>query len=149
MDITYTEATEEHVKEIVNLHNKVFRATYPTFPIIHTREEDIQHFTDVIGAESVHVALYEGKVVGYLALSGEWLNKLYVDPDFQGHGVGTKLLEIAKDSSDMLQLWTFQVNQKAREFYERHGFVKIKETDGSENEERQPDVLYGWQKKLE
>lgn len=31
-------------------------------------------------------------------------------------------------------------------FSEKRGFVAVKETDGSENEEREPDVLYRWQR---
>ena len=43
-----------------------------------------------------------------------------------------------------LQLWTFQVNEAARRFYERQGFVAAESTDGSGNEERSPDVRYTW-----
>jgi ribosomal protein S18 acetylase RimI-like enzyme len=43
-----------------------------------------------------------------------------------------------------LQLWTFQVNTPACRFYERHGFVEAGRTDGSGNEEREPDVRYSW-----
>jgi putative acetyltransferase len=43
-------------------------------------------------------------------------------------------------------LWTFQRNKRARSFYENHGFVAISETDGSRNEEKEPDVMYSWQR---
>jgi hypothetical protein len=42
-----------------------------------------------------------------------------------------------------LQLWTFQVNARARRFYESHGFVAVEETDDN-NQEKQPDVRYEW-----
>ena len=32
----------------------------------------------------------------------------------------------------------------ARRFYDKHGFALIKETDGSGNEEKEPDALYTW-----
>jgi hypothetical protein len=41
-------------------------------------------------------------------------------------------------------LWTFQVNGPARRFYERHGFVEVAQTDGSGNEEAEPDVRLEW-----
>ncbi len=47
-------------------------------------------------------------------------------------------------AEDGLELWTFQVNARARRFYERHGFVEVDRTDGGHNEERQPDVRYAW-----
>jgi hypothetical protein len=43
-------------------------------------------------------------------------------------------------------LWTFQRNALARRFYEKEGFVAVRETDGSGNEEREPDVLYLWKR---
>jgi hypothetical protein len=43
-----------------------------------------------------------------------------------------------------LSLWTFQRNQQARHFYESKGFVPVKETDGADNEEHEPDALYTW-----
>jgi GNAT superfamily N-acetyltransferase len=41
---------------------------------------------------------------------------MYVLPGAQGHGVGTELLEVARNSFDRLQLWTFQRNVRARRF---------------------------------
>ena len=43
-----------------------------------------------------------------------------------------------------LELWTFQINATAQRFYERHGFVAVDRTDGSANEEREPDIRYRW-----
>ena len=60
--------------------------------------------------------------------------------------MGTALLDIAKAASPRLRLWTFQKNRAARVFYEKHGFAAIEETDGSSNEEREPDILYLWQR---
>lgn len=43
-----------------------------------------------------------------------------------------------------LRLWTFQANAQAQRFYEKHGFQIERKTDGRDNEEKQPDVLYVW-----
>jgi ribosomal protein S18 acetylase RimI-like enzyme len=43
-----------------------------------------------------------------------------------------------------IRLYTFQENDGARRFYERHGFRAIEFGDGSNNEENCPDVLYEW-----
>jgi hypothetical protein len=43
-----------------------------------------------------------------------------------------------------LELWVFQRNDAAREFYARHGFIELRRTDGSGNEEREPDVRLAW-----
>jgi hypothetical protein len=42
----------------------------------------------------------------------------------------------------VLRLYTFQCNQGARRFYERHGFIAVAFGDGSSNEEGEPDIRY-------
>ena len=52
------------------------------------------------------------------------------------------MLRIACAASHRLSLWTFQRNATARRFYKAHGFKAVSETDGSSNEEPEPDVLW-------
>ena len=67
-------------------------------------------------------------------------------PEAQGRGTGSTLLQKAMEcAGGLLELWTFQRNHAARRFYERHGFTAVVFTDGADNEEREPDVLYRWQ----
>jgi putative acetyltransferase len=83
-------------------------------------------------------------MIGFIAFREGWIDQLYVLPARQNRGAGRSLLQVAKAASPELMLWTFQRNLAARRFYERHGFVPVSETDGSRNEEREPDVLYRW-----
>ncbi|HEY6607648.1 MAG TPA: GNAT family N-acetyltransferase, partial [Candidatus Limnocylindria bacterium] len=83
--------------------------------------------------------------VGFISIGDRSIEQLYLLPEWTGLGVGSRLLELAQDRRpDGLELWTFQVNQAARRFYERHGFRVAELTDGAETEERQPDVRYVW-----
>jgi GNAT superfamily N-acetyltransferase len=85
------------------------------------------------------------RLVGILVLDNEWVDQLYVDPKMTGRGIGSRLLAVAKRERPRgLRLWTFQSNTRARRFYERHGFVEIGRTDGRENEEGAPDILYAY-----
>ena len=89
------------------------------------------------------VAEEAGALLGILVLAGEWVDQLYVDPDLTGRGIGADLLAVAKrERPDGLRLWTFASNTGAQRFYERHGFVVVRRTDGRDNEERAPDILY-------
>jgi len=87
----------------------------------------------------------EQQLVGIIAFREGWIDQLYVLPSSQGRGIGTALLEIAKRRSRRLSLWTFQHNTNARRFYEAQGFTLVEETDGTANEEKEPDALYTWQ----
>ena len=82
---------------------------------------------------------------GVMVLDGAELSQLYLDPGWRGRGLGDRFVTLAKERRpEGLELWTFQVNRPARRFYERHGFVAAEWTDGSGNEEREPDVRYVW-----
>ncbi|MGW2122158.1 GNAT family N-acetyltransferase [Streptomyces sp. SM1] len=84
-------------------------------------------------------------VVGVLVLKGGVLEQLYLEPGWRGRGIGDRFVALAKERSPGgLSLWTFQVNAPAHRFYERHGFTAVERTDGSGNEEREPDVRYVW-----
>jgi GNAT superfamily N-acetyltransferase len=122
-----------------------FHATYD-FPLAHTDEEVRGWVRDrLIPEHETWVALDAGRVVAFLALAPGWVEQLYVAPGRLGEGIGGRLVELAKGRQpDGLELWTFQVNDRARRFYERHGFVAEEETDGRTNQERQPDVRYRW-----
>jgi GNAT superfamily N-acetyltransferase len=100
--------------------------------------------------DEVWAAEDEGRLIGFLAiehstsLDAPVLEKLYVEPAAQNRGVGSALLEKAKElRPDGLYLWVFQKNP-ARRLYERSGFELVRLTDGAENMEREPDALYCW-----
>jgi putative acetyltransferase len=128
----------------------VFTASFGTLaflPRLHTPEEDRAFFAErVVPEQDVLVAEENGSIVGFVAMSARgFVEHMYVDPSRVRRGIGTALLERAKQAMpDGFRLWVFQQNEPARRFYERHGLVMVEETDGSGNEEKTPDVLYEW-----
>lgn len=110
-----------------------------------SRIEARRVFQDVIVPRcEIWVAVEDDVVVGYLALDGSYLDRLYVDPAQQRRGWGRALLTHAMCSRPSgLELHTHQANQRARAFYERHGF-KIVRFGVSAPPESAPDVQYRW-----
>jgi GNAT superfamily N-acetyltransferase len=123
-----------------------FAAVLPTVRRAHSDDQVRGWIRDVLlPRHDVWVAEAGGAVVGLLALSEGWLDQLYLEPGRRGRGIGDRFVALAKERQPAgLQLWTVQVNEPARRFYERHGFVAVERTDGSRNEEREPDVRYVW-----
>lgn len=113
---------------------------------IHTFAEVATWFADVLLPDAqTWVALDDGRIVAVLTLDGDDLDQLYVDPDFAGLGVGSTLVDLAKDlRPGGLALWTFQTNLRAQSFYSRHGFTEVRRTTGAANEERAPDIRMTW-----
>jgi ribosomal protein S18 acetylase RimI-like enzyme len=138
-------AREEDAGSIAAVY-LVARAEMAYLPRLHTATETRAWIEEVILVEcDVLVADDGGRVVGFEALGDEVLEQLYVHPSAQGQGLGARLLAEAKERRAAgLRLWVFQRNERARRFYERHGFVCLRLTDGEENEEGEPDALYEW-----
>ena len=115
-------------------------------PALHTDDETRAWIGNVVLAtHEVWVAEDEDRVVGFAALEGDVLGHIYVHPDAQSQGIGTRLLDLIKrERPDGFRLWVFQRNIGARRFYERHGCTLVELTDGAGNEEREPDALYAW-----
>ena len=126
----------------------LFRRSFGTLmflPTLHTPEEDRDFFRGVVADREVWVWEEAGVVLGFAALTDDELTHLYVEPDAHGRGIGGALMDRAKERRPGgFRLWVFQQNANARRFYERRGFVLVRETDGSRNEERTPDALYAW-----
>lgn len=110
----------------------------------HTAEEDKRFVREHLFPACEIWGAYAPELVGVIAFRQGWVEQLYVLPAWQGQGIGRTLLASAKAVNGELRLWTFQRNLPARRFYEGQGFVAIEETDGSTNDEREPDVLYRW-----
>jgi pimeloyl-ACP methyl ester carboxylesterase/GNAT superfamily N-acetyltransferase len=111
-------------------------------------DDDVRRWlaTELLPRNETWVAVDgEGAVVGLMALSDAMVEQLYVAPAWIGRGLGRRFVDLAKERRPAgLDLYCFQVNGRARHFYEREGFRAIAFGDGSGNEERQPDIRYAW-----
>lgn len=142
------DAAASDIPRIAALIRESKAVAMPWLPVLHSLEEDEAWVAHMFSSDhEMRVAASEtdvAEILGVIVTSAGWVDHLYVAPSSQGRGIGTALLDSAKDGSDRpLELWAFQQNARARSFYEAHGFVAVRMTDG-DNEERQPDVLYRW-----
>lgn len=123
-----------------------YDAALPTVKRAHSDDGVRAYFRYVVVPEQeTWVAESGGAVVGMMALEPGRIEQLYLAPEHRGRGIGDRFVQLAKERSPGgLELWTFQVNRSAHRFYERHGFTEAERTDGSRNEEREPDVRFVW-----
>ncbi len=64
----------------------------------------------------------DGIIKGLIRIEKDEIIELYVDHFFQGQGVGSELIEYAKENFSVNYLWTIEKNIDAVRFYEAHGF---------------------------
>lgn len=145
-EFTLRRARPEDAPAIAEIHLASRRHGLPYLAEVHTEAETHQWVAGVmLPQHEVWVAEVGGDVAGFAALHEGWLEHLYIAPEHQGKGIGSALLDLAMTRNPGgLQLYAFQRNTRARRFYEQRGFVVEEFGDGSENEEREPDVRYRW-----
>jgi len=122
-----------------------FDERLPWLAGLHTPEEDRAFFRGHVFSTCEIWGALDHNIIGIIAFRPSWIDQLYVLPSHQRQGAGDTLLRVAKAASASLLLWTFRKNVRARSFYEARGFVAVDQTNGSTNEEREPDVLYRWE----
>ena len=148
--IAYRPAALTDADAIADVYLESRKTFLPFAPLAHSDDEVRAWVRDhLLAAADVRVAVRGEDVVGLLALTradgSGWIDHLYLHPGAVGLGIGSALVAQAKETlGPPIRLYTFQANDGARRFYERHGFRAIAFGDGSSNEERCPDVLYAW-----
>ena len=153
MDVIFRPATDIDAEQVASVLLASRKAFLAFAPLAHA-DDDVRAWVAnfLIPGGGVSVAVARGsseEVVGMMAVSQQngiaWIDQLYLHPSVVGHGIGTRFIDLAKESlGSPIRLYTFQENGGARRFYERHGFRAIAFSDGSDNEEHCPDVLYEW-----
>jgi chorismate mutase/GNAT superfamily N-acetyltransferase len=114
-------------------------------PAAHTDAEVRAWLGGRLRHDEIWVAEADGEPAAYLRMTREWLDDLYVVPECSRQGIGTALLDLAKQRRpDGFCLWVFEENEPARAFYRRHHLIELEHTDGSANEERAPDIRMAW-----
>lgn len=139
-------ATAADAGDIADIDLAARAAALPTVRWAHPPHEVRAWIAGVLLPRGgVWLAERAGIALGYMALHQDWVEQLYLHPAHWRQGIGSALLAHAKaERPGGLRLWCFQVNAPARAFYERHGFAALMQSDGAENEEREPDILYAW-----
>ncbi|NGO79743.1 GNAT family N-acetyltransferase [Streptomyces sp. YC504] len=140
-------ASAADAEALADVWLRSYAAALPDVRRAHTDSEVRDWFRHVVVErhETWLAEAEDGSVAGLLVLDGPELDQLYLAPEWRGQGLGDRLVTLAKSRRPSgLSLWTFRVNAPACRFYARHGFVEAERTDGSRNEEKEPDVRMTW-----
>jgi len=98
----------------------------------------------ILKDNQVWVVEIVNRPVAFMAINGDFVDQLYIHPSYWRMGIGTALLNFARECSpEHLWLYTLQVNVNARAFYEKNGFV-VERLGISPPPESEPDVEYHW-----
>ena len=75
----------------------------------------------------------QDKIKGFISIiENEFIGALFIDVNYQGEGIGSKLIDYVTEKYGELELAVYKDNERAVKFYKNKGFKVIKEQE-SEN----------------
>ena len=69
----------------------------------------------------------EGSVAGFIALMGNEVGALFLQPKYHGRGAGKALMDKAQELHGDLEVEVFKQNSIGRKFYSQYGFEYLEE----------------------
>ncbi len=156
LQLELVEYRPEYALELVKMWRRSFQRAMGLQEQDNFGETSAQlDFLSAMDPATIHVAMDppSSTVLGFMVLSGAKLDHLYVHVDYQGLGLGTTLLNLAKRKSPAgIELFTFQRNQAAQDFYRRRGFHEVErgfagfdDNPWAANREQLADIKFRWE----
>lgn len=78
---------------------------------------------EMLPQAEVYVYKDDKMIQGFIGVSDEYIEGIFVSDEMQSCGIGKMLLDYIKDKKDKLQLKVYQKNVRAMSFYQREGFT--------------------------
>lgn len=85
--------------------------------------------TEYLPKAETWVACSNQEAIGFISLLGSFIGGIFISPDRQGMGVGSKLVTHALDKKGELSLDVYIANEQAVRFYTSLGFREVSRRD--------------------
>ena len=121
---------EHNIMDAANIHSISWKESHkdfctPDFIEIHSPEHQLKYIRDKINNGTEFFLLIDEAPVGVVSVTESLIEDLYILPEKQNMGYGTKLLRFAiSKCQDTPSLWILENNVNAERLYCRMGFTK-------------------------
>lgn len=141
MNIEFKKSEVSDAEEIILVKANAFKEEVNTYGHGPSEMDSVVQEKEFIknegGNNFSYIILDEGKIIGGMggAYKGEGnfhLGCIYVALDFQSKGIGSLIMEFLNDEFPDAVSWTLEtpyLSYRNHHFYEKHGFVKVGETE--------------------
>ncbi len=92
----------------------------------------------------VYVYENDKRIQGFIGLSDEYIEGIFVRAEMQSQGIGKLLLDFVKDKNERLRLNVYKKNTRAILFYQREGFEI--QCEGLDEITKEKEYVMMWQK---
>ena len=118
---------DKDIDQVVASWRLATELAHPFLTKVFLDSEEIALRERYIVATEIWVTEIDQKVVGFIALMGNQIAALFLDPAFHGRGLGTAMTDKAVLEKGLLSVDVFKENTIGQKFYEAYGFKKTGE----------------------
>ena len=124
--------TNENIAAAARIHSLSWQESHRAFcsagfVAVHTPEHQREYIRNKMEKGSAFYMLTDTEPAGVISVTGNLIEDLYVLPELQNRGYGTKLLRFAVDLIREKKLtpvlWILENNHRAEQLYLKNGFV--------------------------
>lgn len=105
-------------------------------------ENNYDYVKEILPNAKIYVYILKEDIVGFIGLNKNYIEGIFVDTNNQGNGVGTSLLNKAKENRDDLTLSVYKKNVNAINFYKKNGFIIISENIDKDTDEIEYTMIW-------
>lgn len=136
MDITFERAQIVDADLLVQVQIASFHYDSVLYPGIEIGGppgyDSVDAFRTKIVREECYKILHQDRIIGGLVVDARsavhhHLDVIFIEPDYQGYGIGTQALRFMESSYPGVQVWTLDTPTWAvrnQHFYENNGYVR-------------------------
>ena len=128
------------IRQAAAVHSISWKASHrafctPEFIEKHTPEQQLEYLQNKMNGGAAVYLLADEKPVGIVSVTGSLIEDLYVLPEMQNRGYGTRLLQFAISlCTGVPVLWILENNTGAARLYRRMGFRETGRRNSITNE---------------
>lgn len=98
-------------------------------------KNNFEYVKNILPNAEIYVYLEDNFILGFIGLNDNHIEGIFVNSNYQGKGIGTDLLNKAKEIKQQLTLNVYKKNLKAIKFYQKNAFEITEENIDEENDE--------------
>ncbi len=141
MKVVFRQATIEDADILLEIQKKAFQESLELYKDYDTNpaNESLEKMAHKIRNHFYYVITADDNMVGGIHAYKKsnrhcYLNRIYIHPDYENKGIGSKAVEFILNHEDFrdIELWTLDTPHKSyrnHSFYEKLGFVKTGEVE--------------------
>ena len=121
------EYNEKDIQTVFNIWYQASTIAHPFLNSVFVEKAKKDMYEIYIPNSKTWVFEEDEIVVGFIGMMGNEIGGLFVYPQHQSKGIGTKLVGFISNKFDELEVEVFKKNKKGRAFYDKYGFKLMNE----------------------